>query len=289
MRSASGKVDNMLVNMNDILIPAREDGYGIGAFDVINLEMAKGVLKAAEKLQMPVILAQAEVLLENASIEEIADIVLPMADCASVPVCLHYDHGFTFEKCIEAMMSGYTSVMYDCSTLPFEENIAKTAEMVKIAHAMGVTVEAELGHVGQNEGDDVPEDKSLFYTDPEEAKEYVERTGVDALAVAVGTAHGAYKFPPELDFDRISALKEAVPVPLVIHGGSGLSDDDFTEAIRRGISKINIFTDINAAQAEGIAKALAGGAKYMTELTEIAVDSVAAEAEKKIRLFSMES
>ena len=286
-RSVFGKKDKMLVNMNDILIPARENVYGVGAFDVINLEMAKGVIMAAEKLQMPVILAQAEVLLENASIEEIADIVIPMAERASVPVCLHYDHGFTFENCLEAMMCGYTSVMYDCSVLPFEENIRNVAEIARIAHAFGVTVEAELGHVGQNEGDDVQADKTAFYTDPAEAKEYVERTGVDALAVAVGTAHGAYKFPPELDFERISVLKEAVPVPLVIHGGSGLSDSDFTEAIKCGISKINIFTDINAAQAEGLKKGLESGAKYMTELTQFAVDAVAAEAEKKIRLFSM--
>lgn len=273
----------MLVNLNDVLLPAKKAGYGVGLFNTLNSEMAKGVLCAAERNQSPVIIGTAEVLLPYASLEEIAELLLPMAKRATVPVVLHFDHGLTEEACYKALDLGFTSIMYDCSTEDYETNLRKVKEMAKIAHDRGATIEAELGHVGQADGDD----PSAFYTDPRQAKEFVEYTGADALAIAVGTAHGAYKFPPKLDFERIQTIASLIPTPLVLHGGSGLTDEDFREAIRRGISKINIFTDINIAYAKAAEKALQGGAGCATDMMEQLVEGVAAETEKKMKLFMM--
>ncbi|MBM6828834.1 class II fructose-bisphosphate aldolase [Anaerotignum lactatifermentans] len=273
----------MLVNLNDVLLPAKKAGYGVGLFNTLNSEMAKGVLRAAERNQSPVIIGTAEVLLPHASLEEIAELLLPMAKRATVPVVLHFDHGLTEEACYKALDLGFTSIMYDCSTEDYETNLRKVKEMAKIAHDRGATIEAELGHVGQADGDD----PSAFYTDPRQAKEFVEYTEADALAIAVGTAHGAYKFPPKLDFERIETIASLIPTPLVLHGGSGLTDEDFREAIRRGISKINIFTDINIAYAKAAEKALQNGALCATDMMEQLVEGVAAETEKKMKLFLM--
>lgn len=177
-----------------------------------------------------------------------------MAKKANVPVVIHLDHGLKKETCIKALELGFSSIMYDCSTDPYEINVKKVKEMADIAHSYGATIEGELGHVGDNEGsaegNSKLEDPSRFYTDPKQAKDFVEKTGVDALAIAVGTAHGAYKLPPKLDFERIRTIARTVDVPLVLHGGSGLTDQDFQKAIECGISKINIFTDINVAAVE---------------------------------------
>lgn len=273
----------MLVNMNDVLLPAKKAGYGVGLFNTVNLEMAKGVLRAAEKLQSPVIVGTAEVLLPHASLEEIADMLLPMAKRATVPVALHFDHGLTEEACYRALDLGFSSIMYDCSTADYETNVQKVKEMTKAAHAHGATIEAELGHVGEASHDD----PTAFYTDPQQAKAFVENTGVDALAIAVGTAHGAYKFPPKLDFARIETIASLLSIPLVLHGGSGLTDADFQKAIQCGISKINIFTDINQAYAKAAAKALEHGATCATDMMEWLVAGVAEETEKKMKLFLM--
>lgn len=217
----------MLVNLNDVLKPAQKEHYGVGLFNAVNLEMLNAIMDAAEALRAPVIIGTAEILLGAASLPEEAAMVKARAERSDVPVVLHYDHGLTFEKSIEAMRLGFTSVMYDCSTASYEENVQRVAEMVKIAHSIGVTVEGELGHVGDNEGSGKLARPSDYYTDPAVAADFVERTHVDALAIAVGNAHGDYKFPPKLDFERISEIASAVDVPLVLHGGSGLSDEDF--------------------------------------------------------------
>jgi fructose-bisphosphate aldolase class II len=179
--------------------------------------------------------------------------------------------------------------MYDCSTDSYEENVRKVKELTYIAHQFGATVEGELGHVGDNEGSAEGEschvDPSSYYTDPGQAKDYVERTKIDALAIAVGTAHGAYKFKPKLDFERISEIARTVEVPLVLHGGSGLSDEDFKTAIQKGISKVNIFTDINAAAAEGANKAFADGKNSLTDLIPYEVEAVKNAVIKKMSLF----
>ena len=275
----------MLVNLNHILPAAREQGYGVGLFNTVNFEMARGVLSAAEKLRSPVIIGTAEVLLPYAPLEELSYFLLPMAKKADVPVVLHYDHGLTYEKCMEALALGFTSIMYDCSTDSYEENVRKVAQMTAEAHARGATVEAELGHVGDNEGNGQLQDPSAYYTDPQQARDFVEKTGVDALAIAVGSAHGAYKLPPKLDFARIRTIHDTIPTPLVLHGGSGLTDEDFRGAIQSGISKINIFTDINMAQAAAAAAAWNSGVRDMTGMIPWQVEAVAKEAEKKMRLF----
>lgn len=275
----------MLVNLNDVLLPARENKYCVGLFNTVNLEMARGVLAAAEKVGTPVIIGTAEVLLPYGPLEELSYFLVPMAKKADVPVVVHFDHGLTYEKCIEALQLGFSSVMYDCSTDSYDENVRKVAELTQTAHSFGATLEAELGHVGDNEGAGVLSDPSAYYTDPVQAKDFISRTKADALAVAVGSAHGAYKLPPKLDFERIQAIRDAVSVPLVLHGGSGLTDDDFRRAIACGISKINIFTDINVAQAAGLKAAIASGLNTMTDIIPREIDAVEREAEKKMRLF----
>ena len=248
--------------------------------------MANAIMDAAESLRAPVIMGTAEILLGAASLAEVAAMVKARAERSPIPVVLHYDHGLTFERCLEALKLGYTSVMYDCSTVPYEENVARVAEMVKIAHAMGATVEGELGHVGDNEGEGKLTNPSDFFTDPEMAADYVRRTKVDALAVAVGNAHGDYKFPPKLDFERIIQIQEAVNVPLVLHGGSGLTDQDFREAIRSGIAKVNIFTDISKAQVKGMQEGLAAGVNNGFDMTPYEVRAIRTVVEEKMRLFS---
>ena len=275
----------MLVNMNDVLLPAKRGQYAVGFFNAVNMEMARAIIETAEELRSPVMVGTAEILLPAMSLEHVAEYLLPMARKASVPVCVHYDHGLTFEKCMEALHLGFTSVMYDCSTEDYETNIANVSEMTRICHAMGVTVEGELGHVGDNEGAGRLDDPSAYFTDPDVAKDFVARTGVDSLAVAVGNAHGDYKFPPKLDFDRISVISEGTDLPLVLHGGSGLADHDFREAIRRGICKVNIFTDIDKAGKRGVERGIAAGEKTMMGLIPYEIDEMKQVVREKMTLF----
>ena len=235
----------MLVNLDYVLSDAQKHAYGVGLFNTTDTDMLQAVIEAAEELNSPVIIGTAEVLLPYGELKLIAPAMIAAAKRAKVPVVVHYDHGLTFDRCMEALHLGFTSVMYDGSADPYEKNIADTAEIVKIAHAFGATVEGEIGHVGS--ADTCDNDAQDMYTRVDEAKAYMEATGVDALAVSIGTAHGAYKSKPKLDFGRLSDIHNAIPVPLVLHGGSGLSDDDFRRAIANGISKINIFTDLCAA------------------------------------------
>ena len=275
----------MLVTMNEILAPAKAGGYGVGFFNAVNVEMARAVIETAEELRAPVMVGTAEVLLPAMPLENVADYLIPMAERAGVPVCVHYDHGLTFEKCMEALKLGFTSVMYDCSTLDYESNVANVAEMVKICHAMGAAVEGELGHVGDNEGAGKLEKPSDFYTDPGQAADFVRRTGVDALAVAAGNAHGAYKFPPKLDFERIETIAAGTGLPLVLHGGSGLSDSDFRTAVSRGVCKVNIFTDLDRAGKEGVEAGLRSGAGTLMGLIPHAVDAMRRVVRGKLELF----
>ena len=275
----------MLVTMNDVLLPAKEGGYGVGFFNAVDVEMARAVIETAEELNAPVMIGTAEILLPTMSLERVAEYLIPMARKASVPVAVHYDHGLTYEGCIHALKAGFSSIMYDCSVCSYEENKARLAEMVKICHAMGVTVEGELGHVGDNEGAGKLANPSDYYTDPATAVDFVKSTGVDALAVAVGNAHGDYKFPPKLDFERISAISEDTGLPLVLHGGSGLADDDFRTAVKKGICKINIFTDLEKAGKAGAEKALADGVSSMTKMIPYEIEAMKKVVEEKIRLF----
>lgn len=232
----------MLVNLNEVLKKAQKGKYAVGLFNTTDTDMLQAVIEAAEESNSPVILGTAEVLLPYGELKLIAPSVIAAAKRAKVPVVVHYDHGLTFDRCIEALKLGFSSIMFDGSAKPYEQNIAETREMVKIAHAFGATVEGEIGHVGEA----AKEDNLLtdMYTTPEEAKAYLEATGVDALAVAIGSAHGVYKKKPMLNIERLKEISGAVKVPLVLHGGSGLSDDDFKNTIRNGIAKVNIFTDL---------------------------------------------
>ena len=275
----------MLVTMNDVLLPAKEGQYCVGFFNAVNVEMARAVIETAEELHAPVMVGTAEILLCANPLERVAEYLIPMAKKASVPVCVHYDHALTFEKCMEALKLGFSSVMYDCSTEDYETNLEKVREVVKICHSMGVTVEGELGHVGDNEGAGMLENPSDYFTDPVMAADFVQRTGIDSLAVAVGNAHGDYKFPPKLDFERIETIAKSTGLPLVLHGGSGLSDEDFRIAIEKGICKVNIFTDIDKAGKAGIEEGLKAGAKTMMGLIPYEIEAMKKVVRNKIELF----
>lgn len=276
----------MLVTLNEVLSDAKKKKYGVGLFNTPDLEMAKGVLAAAEETKSPVIIGTAEIFLNLSSLEELSYFLIPMAKKASVPVVLHFDHGLTEENVLKALKLGFSSVMYDCSTESYENNIKKVAEMARIAKMFGATIEAELGHVGANDAaaEAAEDGDDSIYTQPEQAKDFVEKTDVDALAVAIGTAHGAYKSKPKLDINRLKVISETVSVPLVLHGGSGLSDDDFKNCIANGISKVNIFTDINCAAAKAVVDHYAAG-KGMTDVMNLIADAVKEETMKKMRVF----
>ena len=280
----------MLVNMNDVLKPAQQGKYAVGLFNAVNLELARGIIAAAEQTHSPVIMGTAEVLLPYGPLDEVSYYLIPMAKKANVPVVVHLDHGLNKQTCIKALELGFTSIMYDCSTDPYEVNVEKVKEMADIAHSYGATIEGELGHVGDNEGSAEGsshlEDPSKYFTDPKMAKDIVEKTKVDALAIAVGNAHGAYKLPPKLDFERIQTIRRTVDVPLVLHGGSGLSDNDFKKAIELGISKVNIFTDINIAAVKAEFRQFSSMDKGIIDLIPAAVEAIKQEVVKKLELFS---
>ena len=229
-----------LVKMKDLLKRAEEKNIGCGAFSVGNMEMVKGAIRAAEELNTPIILQIAEVRLKNSPLHLMGPMMVQAAKEAKVDVAVHLDHGLTFETVDKALEIGFTSVMLDASTLPFEENIARVKAVVEKARKYGATVEAELGLVGGSE--DGSCDHGIRCTDPDDAVVYARETGIDALAVAIGNAHGNYPVAPTLAFDVLEKIHEKVDIPLVLHGGSGITDKDFQRAISLGIRKVNIAT-----------------------------------------------
>ena len=229
-----------LVKMKDLLRRAEEKNIGCGAFSVGNMEMVRGAIRAAEELDTPIILQIAEVRLKNSPLHLMGPMMVQAAKEAKVDVAVHLDHGLTFETVDKALELGFTSVMLDASTLPFEENIARVKAVVEKARKYGATVEAELGLVGGSE--DGSCDHGIRCTDPDDAVVYARETGIDALAVAIGNAHGNYPVAPTLAFDVLEKIHENVDIPLVLHGGSGITDKDFQRAISLGIRKVNIAT-----------------------------------------------
>lgn len=229
-----------LVKMKDLLRRAEEKNIGCGAFSVGNMEMVRGAIRAAEELDTPIILQIAEVRLKNSPLHLMGPMMVQAAKEAKVDVAVHLDHGLTFETVDKALELGFTSVMLDASTLPFEENIARVKAVVEKARKYGATVEAELGLVGGSE--DGSCDHGIRCTDPDDAVVYARETGIDALAVAIGNAHGNYPVAPTLAFDVLEKIHERVDIPLVLHGGSGITDKDFQKAISLGIRKVNIAT-----------------------------------------------
>lgn len=276
----------MLVNLNDILLDAQKNKYAVGLFNTIDSDAIEGAITAAEQLRSPIILGTAEVLLCHGDLQLIGPAMINMAKNASVPVAVHFDHGLTYEKCLEALEIGFTSVMYDCSTASYEENVKRVKEMADIAHSFGATIEGELGHVGDNvdsmEGNSVMDDPSKFYTNPQSACDFIEKTGVDALAIAIGTAHGTYICAPKLDIGRLCEIRNVTDTPLVLHGGSGLPENDLKNCITNGITKVNIFTDLY----DGAKKAIKDCCGNYHDIRANKVESIRKTVTDKILLFS---
>ena len=242
------------VTSEEMLRNAQAGNYAVGAFNAENMEMVKAIIAAAEELRAPVMIQTTPSTVKYGSLETFYAMVAADAKKASVPVCLHLDHGNSFELAVRAIQAGYTSVMIDGSQEDFEGNIAVSKKVADVANALGIPVEAELGKVGGKE-DDLEADADTN-TDPKEAKEFVERTGVTSLAIAIGTAHGFYSGTPVLDKERVSQIRELVSVPLVLHGASGLSDEEVRECVRRGICKVNFATELRKAYTDACKKLL---------------------------------
>lgn len=246
-----------LVNTIDLFRHAEKNSYALGAFNVVSLEFLNGILDAAEAVKSPVILNIAEVHFDYIDIEQIYPVIKYMADKACVPVVLNLDHGMSIETVVRALRCGFSAVMYDASKKPLEQNIEETSLVVKMAHSVGVSVEAELGRVGGAEGGaHAAKAHREFFTNPDEAERYVAETGIDALAVSVGNVHGFYDGEPELDFELIAELKRRAGIPLVLHGGSGISDDDFRKAVSLGMRKINFFTEMSKIATDRVRETL---------------------------------
>lgn len=270
----------MLVNLNDVLYKAQKEHYAVGLFNTTDTDMLEAVISAAEELNSPVIIGTAEILLPYGELKLIAPALIAAAKRAKVPVVVHYDHGLTFERCMEALKLGFSSLMFDGSTKSYEDNIAETQEIVKIAKEFGASVEGEIGHVGSNDN----EADGSMYTTKEEAEAYIKATGVDALAIAIGTAHGVYKQKPKLNLERLEEIRATVDTPLVIHGGSGLSDDDFRNSIAKGVAKMNIFTDICLAGERAMKDALEQGLGYL-QTRNLKVQYMKETVMNKMKLF----
>ena len=241
----------MLVTTKEMLLDAQKNHYGVGAFNVENLEFVMAVLAAAEETKSPVIMQTTPGTIKSAGLDYFYGMVKAAAERATVPVALHLDHGDGYDRCMQALRTGYTSVMIDGSHVGFEENIALTKSVADAGKAMGVPVEAELGKVGGKEDDGPAVEGENPYTDPEEAKEFVARTGCTSLAIGVGTAHGVYTETPHIQQDVVKAIREAVDVPLVLHGTSGVPDEQVAEAVKNGICKVNYATELRQAYTKG--------------------------------------
>ena len=276
----------MLVNLDYVLKKAQKEHYAVGLFNTTDSDMLEAAISAAEELNSPIIIGTAEVLLPFGELKLIAPSVIAAAKRAKVPVVVHYDHGLPYDRCMEALQLGFSSIMFDGSAGDADKNIEDTRQIVKIAHSLGATVEGEIGHVGQaSSGDNTVTDS---YTTVKEAEDFIAATGVDALAIAIGTAHGAYKQKPCLDLNRLKEIRAAVDTPLVLHGGSGLSDDDFRNSIRDGIAKMNIFTDLCLAGNAAMEKGIKDGLDYLS-IRNLKVEYIKEAVKNKIRLFGSEN
>jgi fructose-bisphosphate aldolase, class II len=275
----------MLTNLNHVLVPARAGGYCVGAFNIFNLETVDAVYRAALDLNAPVIFAFGEKYIEVANIKIIATLVQEYAGRTTLPMVLHLDHCKSVEVIYKAVQAGFTSVMFDGSRLTFSENLSRTRQVVQFAHSVGVSVEAELGSVPFDHAQsEIPEE---YLTKVDEAVRFVEETGVDALAVAIGTAHGEYKGRPKIYHDRLREIAAKIPLPLVLHGGSGVPEEDILQAVRTGIAKINVNTQISAAAVKRL-KVLCAKEKpgHLSDLLHEAEEAMVDEVKGFIRIFT---
>ena len=282
----------MLVNLKEILKIAEEDKSAIGMFNATGFDSLQAVIGAAEELNKPVIIAHAEVHNVYNDISMVGPAMVAVAQNAKVPVCVHLDHGTSLDMVYKALRLGFTSVMIDASALPYEENLALTKRVVEMAHAMGVSVEAELGRLvtgeaGSKEETDTALKAEDFYTDPAEAEAFCKETGVDALAIAFGTAHGFYNAQPKLDFDVVKNVAAATGLPLVMHGGSGVSEEGFKNAIANGIRKVNYYSYMSKAGYEAAkAEIEAGNSKYLHDVEFAAMKAMKEDVKQAIRVFA---
>lgn len=241
-----------LVTGKELLMKAEQGGYAVGAFNCNNMEIIQAIVAAAEAENAPVIIQASQGALKYAGLEYIVGLVMTAAKSSKAPIALHLDHGTSFKQVVQCIRSGFTSVMIDGSKLALEENVELTKRVVEMAQAVGVSTEGEIGKIGGTEDDISVKDREAMLSDPDEAKYFVEQTGVDSLAVAIGTAHGQYKFEPKLDFERLEIIHKLVNIPIVMHGSSGVPDKDVQKAISLGVRKVNIDTNIREAFVKGV-------------------------------------
>ncbi len=280
-----------LITLKDLLSHARENKYAVGAFNITNLDLIDTLIDAAIEENSPIILQIAEVHFKYLNFEEIGPAIINAAKKVRIPICVHLDHGQSFQTVMRAIRAGFTSVMFDGSHHPIEENIRQTKEVVNAAHSVGVSVEGEIGAVG---GEAIGEqaatahaaEKSLF-TKVEEAIRFKEETNTDAMAIAIGNVHGLYKGEPDLDFDRLIQIRDATKVPLVLHGGSGISDQDFKKAVSLGINKINFYTGMSQKAVISVKEYLdkTPGAISYPDLVGKAMQSVKETVRDRLRVF----
>lgn len=277
----------MLVTGKEILDHAHKNGYAVGAFNFVNMEMLQAILAAAEEEKAPVFVQTSEGALAYAGVGMLSAMVHQLASEVSVPVALHLDHGGSFEVAAKCIRNGWSSVMIDGSHHPLEGNIEVSRKVVEVAHASGVSVEAELGRLGGIEDNICVDEKDAMYTNPAEAKQFVTESGVDYLAIAIGTAHGKYKGIPKLDFDRLNTIKQDLNMPLVLHGASGVDEESIKKAVSLGINKINIDTELRCAYTDRLRACLAEDTEVydLRKYIKPAREDVKAKVIEKIRLF----
>ncbi|HHT63273.1 MAG: class II fructose-1,6-bisphosphate aldolase [Bacillota bacterium] len=276
-----------LVPVKNLLEKAEREGYAVGAFNCNNMEIVQAIVDAAEAEKSPVIIQASQGAIKYAGLKYIVALVQVAAEQSTVPVALHLDHGTGFEQVIKCIRYGFSSVMIDGSKLPLEENIALTNKVMEVARAVGVSVEAELGKIGGTEDDIYVHERDALFTDPEEARVFVEKTGVDSLAVAIGTAHGQYKGEPKLDFPRLEKIKSLVKIPIVLHGSSGVPDEAIKQAIKLGVRKVNIDTNIREAFVKGVRETIDNNPKEIDprKILGPAKKAMTDIIREKIRLF----
>lgn len=276
-----------LVTLKELISSADQKGIAVGAFSVGNMEMILGAVRAAEELETPIILQIAEVRLSTSPLNIIAPMMVAAAENSNVDICVHFDHGLNYETVLEALDLGFTSVMLDGSLLPFNENVALTKKVVETAKEYGASVEAELGVVGGNEGGGKAHE--IQCTDPSLANDFCEKTGIDALAVAIGNAHGNYPVAPELRLDVLKQIDENCDTPLVLHGGTGITPETFQECIRNGVRKVNIATASFDATAKAAKEATSVDKPSYFTMSQAMQDAVYENVKKHIRIFNMEN
>jgi len=281
----------VLVNTKDMVQKAKEGHYAVGSFNVTDIEMVRGIVSAAEKENSPVIIQFAELHDKYVPLDVIGPVMINVAKKATVPVAVHFDHGETFDNIVRAMRLGFTSVMIDASGDDFETNLKRTKEIVKIAKPLGISVEAELGPMNrEGGGDDVDyKDLNKTYTDPQEAKTFVEESGIDMLAIAYGTVHGVYTQKPHLSFERLQEISNLVDFPLVVHGASGLKDEEYRKSVENGICKINYYSEMVHRVALGVQKKLEEGDSnkqmFISDVSIWETEMVEKEISERLRVF----